>query len=48
MVETISKIAVAVLVLAAVAAVVRPGSQAPGVIKNTLGGFAGVVNAASH
>lgn len=48
MIETISKVAVGVLVLAAIATTVRPGSKAPEVIRNTFGGFAGVVNAASH
>lgn len=48
MVETVSKFFVGVLVLAAIASVVRPQSQAPGIIKNTLGGLTGLVNAASH
>ena len=48
MVETISKVAIAVLGVAAIAAVVRKGSQAPAVINNSLTGFAKVVTAAGH
>lgn len=48
MVDNIFKVAVLLVIVAGVAAVVRPGSQGPQVIANSLGGFAKDLTAASH
>jgi len=37
----------AVVTLAIIAVLVRPGSQGPGLVKNFLGGFSGLVGTAS-
>lgn len=48
MVDNIFKVATLLVVVAAIAAVVRPGSQGPQVIAQSLGGFAKDLTAASH
>lgn len=48
MVDNVFKVAILLVIVAGIAAVVRPGSQGPAVISQSLGGFAKDLAAASH